>query len=271
MIQKIRALLILTMAFSVVEIKAQTICEVFLGAEIPLGVSINGRTVMMNDGTSSWSFDAGPFTELSKKLSSIHLISGALSPDKQTVAVQIRGSANDYISTLIVLFSKEGKMLTTLKLNRGTDVFWPANNPNVLIVPFNETHYISDWYMDTSREREKVTVGSDLIDWATGDLKGTVIHGLGWDRFKALAWPSEKYYVPSYKIFWSKTGNFYADIDGDRINIYEVNPTSLATELVKSVSLKALKEKFKNTLGLFASDLTKFERELAESLKLTTN
>lgn len=268
MIYNIRKILIISMLFTGLELKAQTKCSFFLGDAIPVGVSINGRHIMVNDGQSSWSFDSD-LRELSKKLSSIHLLSGTLSQNKQTIAVYLRGSADNSTSNLIVLFSKQGKKLNTIKLNRGGgDVFWPENNPSVLIVPFYESHYISDWFLDTRLDQERVTVGSDLIDVSTGELKGTITHGLGWNRYKALAWPSEKYYVPQYKIYWSRTGKFYADIEGDNIDIYEVNTSTMEKELVTSKSLKALKEKFKNTLGLFADDLTKFERELAESLKL---
>lgn len=121
--------------------------------------------------------------------------------------------------------------------------------------------YVADWYLDPRFDRDSVTVGSTFYNMETGKEMGQIAHNKGWSRYEII---SEKTYGAKFQIRWSKSGQFFAEIEKDQVKIYEINPSTLSYQLVRKRSKNELIITFSKTLNIYSSPETKFERELAE-------
>ncbi len=232
------------------------------------GVAISESEVIVNVGNRVWKF-TGPNSR-SGSFTYVEAIKGVLSPDHLRVAVLVEAHGDYTTSSSIYFYSVSGEHLNTISVQGGTDLVWPSSQPDRLILPFYKTHYISDWELDTRFDQNTITVGSDIVDIQTGKVIKTISHNLGWHRYQSRPWPYKEYYDPQFKILWSKTGDFFADIDGDIVKIYRFDQKQLQSSYERTESLKKLLEQQLATLGL-ADDVTEFVREIAEAIQTQTD
>jgi hypothetical protein len=198
--------------------------------------------------TSKWSADGSFFAVL------FTATGGHMTPAAELGKIQI-------------FSAKTAEKVQEWNIENGQNIVLPSSRPDLLITQFDkpeEGKYLS---YDERNNPNTVTVISEIFDINTGKKIATIPHELGWKRFKPRVLFSyldtNSTYYPRFKIIWSKSGQFFADVDGDTVKVYEVDLTTFKTNLLQTASLQQIVSSTQNTLGLFASPATKFEREVA--------
>lgn len=173
-----------------------------------------------------------------------------------------KGDSNVTGLTSVYFFDLYGQEKGHWPLERGDQLIWPLNDQNRIMVQFQSAYYAADWVIDRRANRDLITVGTDILDVKTGKRIATVAHAKGWRRFEQEP-PLEKWYVPTFQVVWSRTGNHFAELEKDTVKIFEFNMDKLIVTYVRTSSTKDIVDRVKNTIGLFETPASRFERELA--------